>query len=414
MSRAALAAALVALAVVAACTAAPSPTFTVRSERARHPAPAPAIAGPFLRVLHLADFGDPTEQQGAVARGVGEAHRTRPFALALVPGDNVYPCGPDATAPGADACSFAADGNTLAGGFEPPEDPGFARHDGPLSPLAEPPAAEVYLSLGNHDVATWSDCRASDDPVAEGRLKACLELAHRSPVWRMPARHYAVERGAARFLIVDTNLVEQQYGGFALDDEVAFVRDQAPGCRPDACETEPGGCDKPWCFLVGHHPPVTAGLHRRDATPDFLARMDRLLAAGAGRHPGVPRRPRSRPPALALAGGARRARVRERVAGARVGAVRGDVGRRDGGRLRDGPLGLRSARGRARRVAVPLRGRRRRAPLLLRRHRRRGLRAVGLPLTDELRAQYDGRAGPFRGAGGCPRVSRLADPPRER
>jgi tartrate-resistant acid phosphatase type 5 len=283
MSRAALAAALVALALVAACTPAPSPTFTVRSERARHPGPAPAIAGPFLRVLHLADFGDPTEQQGAVARGVGEAHRTRPFALALVPGDNVYPCGPDATAPGADACRFAADGNTLAGGFEPPEDPGFARHDGPLSPLAEPPAAEVYLSLGNHDVATWSDCRASDDPVAEGRLKACLELAHRSPVWRMPARHYAVERGAARFLIVDTNLVEQQYGGFALDDEVAFVRDQAPGCRPDACETEPGGCDKPWCFLVGHHPPVTAGLHRRDATPDYLARMDRLLAAGAGR-----------------------------------------------------------------------------------------------------------------------------------
>jgi hypothetical protein len=284
MTRAARAAGLVSLAVLAAgCAPAASPTFTVRSERARNPGPAPALAGPFLRVLHLADFGDTTEQQAAVARGVAQAHRRRPFALALVPGDNLYPCGPDATAPGADACRFAGDGNTLEGGLEPPADATFARHDGPLSPLAEPPAAEVYLSLGNHDVATWSDCRRRDDPVAEGRLKACLEVAHRSPVWRMPARHYALDRGAARFLVVDTNLLEQEYGGFLLDDEVAFVREQAPACRADDCAAEAGGCDRPWCFLVGHHPPVTAGLHRREATPQFLARTDRLLAAGGGR-----------------------------------------------------------------------------------------------------------------------------------
>ncbi|HSD21658.1 MAG TPA: metallophosphoesterase [Anaeromyxobacter sp.] len=280
MTRAALAAALVALAA-AGCGG--SPTFTVRSERARRPGPAPAIAGPFLRVLHLADFGDPTEQQGAIARGVAAAHGREPFALALFPGDNIYSCGPDPTVSGAAACAFDADGNTLAPGFEPPADGSFARHEAPLAPLAAAPAAEVYLSLGNHDVAAYGGCYQSGDPVAEGRLKACLEVAHRSPLWQMPARHYALDRGPARFLVVDTNLVTGDYGGFAIDDEVAFVREEAPGCRADACDAEPGGCDKPWCFLVGHHPPVTAGGHRTDATPDYLARMDRLLAAGGGR-----------------------------------------------------------------------------------------------------------------------------------
>ncbi len=34
---------------------------------------------------------------------------------------------------------------------------------------------------------------------------------------------------------------------------------------------------------MGHHPPVTAGEHSSDATPAYLARMDRLLGAGGGR-----------------------------------------------------------------------------------------------------------------------------------
>jgi hypothetical protein len=99
----------------------------------------------------------------------------------------------------------------------------------------------------------------------------------------MPARHYAVDAGPARFLVVDSNLLKGDYGGFTLDAEVAFVAAEAPRCRADACEAEPGGCEKPWCFLVGHHPPVTAGEHRTDATPDYLARTRRLLDAGRGR-----------------------------------------------------------------------------------------------------------------------------------
>ncbi|WP_242344824.1 metallophosphoesterase [Anaeromyxobacter terrae] len=280
MTRAAVAAALLAL-TVAAAGCGTTPTFTVRSERARHPRPEPALAGPLLRVLHLADFGDTTDQQRAVSRGVAAAQRREPFALAVFPGDNLYQCGPDPTVPGAAACAFAADGNTVAPGFEAPVDGTFARHEAPLAALAAAPAAEVYLALGNHDVATWGGCARGNDLVAEARLKACLEVAHRSPLWQMPARHYTLDRGAARFLVVDTNLVVGDYGGFTVDDEVAFVRNAAPGCRADACEAEPGGCDKPWCFLLGHHPPASAGGHR--TTPDYHARIDRIVAAGGGR-----------------------------------------------------------------------------------------------------------------------------------
>jgi tartrate-resistant acid phosphatase type 5 len=88
----------------------------------------------------------------------------------------------------------------------------------------------------------------------------------------MPARHYYVDQGNARFVFVDTNLVVRDYGGFALDDEVAFVASMAADCETRLC------------FLVGHHPPVTAGMHRDDlAKPAYVARMATLLDAGGGK-----------------------------------------------------------------------------------------------------------------------------------
>jgi hypothetical protein len=87
----------------------------------------------------------------------------------------------------------------------------------------------------------------------------------------MPGRHYAVDVGPARLIVVDSNLVARDYGGFTLDDEVAFVAAESAGCGARAC------------FLVGHHPPASAGAHRDDATPAGLARMQRLLDAGGGR-----------------------------------------------------------------------------------------------------------------------------------
>jgi hypothetical protein len=87
----------------------------------------------------------------------------------------------------------------------------------------------------------------------------------------MPARHYAIDRGPARFIVVDSNLLLREYGGFRLDDEVAFVAAASAGCAERVC------------FLVAHHPAATAGEHADDGTPAYLARVQRLLDAGGGR-----------------------------------------------------------------------------------------------------------------------------------
>jgi len=270
--------------VAGCCTCASSPEFTVRAPRAISPPSAPPLAGPTVRALHLGDFGDPSCQQGVMASAVEAAHARAPFDLAVFAGDLVYECGPDATLPGAGACTFEPDGVTVTPGYVPPDDPAFAQHEAPLAPLAREPAAEVWVGLGNHDVRLGGGCAKTGDPVAEGRTKACLNVARRTPLWRMGGRHYALDRGAARFLFLDSNLIAADYGGFSLDAEVAFVAAQSPGCRADACEAEPGGCEKPWCFLVAHHPAVTAGGHRDQAEgSEYRARVARVVEAGQGR-----------------------------------------------------------------------------------------------------------------------------------
>jgi len=248
------------------CSCATSPSFTVRNGAALAPPAAPALPPPAVRALHLGDFGEASCQQEAVAGALSAAHRRAPFDVGFAAGDLVYECGPDPSLPGAEACRFAADGNTVAPGFVPPADPSFSVHDGPLAFLGATP---LYVALGNHDVASGGGCGGGGEAVA--RTKACLNVAHAGPQWVMPGRHYAVDRGPARFIVLDTNLVPRDYGGFTLDDEVAFVAAQA------------AGCDARLCFVIGHHPPATAGGHRDDATAGYLARMQRLLDAGAGR-----------------------------------------------------------------------------------------------------------------------------------
>jgi tartrate-resistant acid phosphatase type 5 len=258
---------LVALAGAAGCcTCIGSPSFTVRNGAARAPPAPPAVPAVAVRALHLGDFGDATCQQAAVATAIEKAHRRAPFDLGFAAGDLVYDCGPDVRVPGAAACAFAADGNTVAPGFTAPADASFAVHDGPLAFLGATP---VYAALGNHDVANGGRCGAQDE--ASARTKACLEVAHAAPQWMMPGRHYAVDRGPARFVVLDSNVVARDYGGFTLDDEIAFVAAQSAGCADLIC------------FLVGHHPPATAGDHRDDQDAVYLSRMQRLLDAGGGR-----------------------------------------------------------------------------------------------------------------------------------
>ena len=270
MTRGGALAAAVALVGASGCCRCEAPDFIVRRGAALSPAPMPAPpAGPVVRALHAGDFGDRTCQQDAVGAAILDAQRRAPLDVAIFAGDNLYDCGPDAAVPGAGACRFADDANTLAPGFAPPPDPTFGKHDDPLAPLAAgTPAPRVYLALGNHDVAT---CGAPD-PTTVQRVKACLEVAHVSPVWTMPGRHYLVDAGPARFIVVDSNLVRGDYGGFSFDDEVAFVA--AAGAE----------CDRRTCFIVGHHPPAMAGIHRDDSGMDRqVERSRRLLAAAGGR-----------------------------------------------------------------------------------------------------------------------------------
>ena len=267
------AAAFLALALVAGgcrCRA-PAP-YTVRASPPPAAAPAPP-PGPALRVLLVGDMGDDTAQQAEVARAIAAADARAPFDLALHLGDNLYPCGPDPLLAGAERCDFAPDGNAVAPGFAPPADPAFAakleRALAPLAAGARP--REVFLALGNHDVAAGGGCGAGDlAPAALARRRACLEVAHASALWRMPGRHFAVDRGPARFIVVDSNLLVGDYGGFSIDGEVEHVRAAA------------AGCDARPCFVVAHHPAATAAEHRVDFDAAYVARLRRLEEAAGG------------------------------------------------------------------------------------------------------------------------------------
>jgi len=234
------------------------------------PAPAPP---PALRALVFGDFGDDTCQQAAVARGMAAAHSRAPYDLAFSVGDNIYECGPDVTLPGAAACAFEPDGNTPRPGYVPPADGRFERmFERPLSFLVrggEP--VPVWLALGNHDVNVTEGCREGGlDAEQIGRVRACLEVAHRGPHWRMPARHYVVDEGPARFIVLDSNILVGDYGNFGFDAEVAFFAEASQGCR-----------DRP-CFAVAHHPPASAGRHGAEGSMQ-VQRLRRLQEAAGGR-----------------------------------------------------------------------------------------------------------------------------------
>jgi hypothetical protein len=232
-----------------------------------------AVPSPSLRVLHLGDFGEPTPQQAVVAGAAAALHARSPFALALFAGDLIYECGPDASRPGAEACTFASDGNTVATPPEGPADPAFARHEAALAGLLVGRPVRTVLALGNHDVWSRNDCGVVDLGVEEAsRRKACISVAHTSPLWSLPARHYLVDEGPARFVVLDSNTIYADYGGFTFEAELAFLAGALRGCERRAC------------FVLLHHPPVTAGVHEGDfKTPERVARMARLEAAAGGR-----------------------------------------------------------------------------------------------------------------------------------
>jgi tartrate-resistant acid phosphatase type 5 len=247
--------------------------YTVQPGPAEVP-PAPPEFGTGLRVLHTGDFGDHTDQQAAVAGAAAALHARSPFALALFAGDLIYECGPDPTRAGAEACAFAADGNTVATPPAGPPDPAFARlHEVPLAGLLAGTPVRTVLALGNHDVYSNYVCGVAELGMDEtARRKACIAVAHASPLWSLPARHYVVDEGPARLIVLDSNAVYADYGGFTFEAELAFLAGSLEGC------------DRRSCFVLLHHPPVTAGEHEADFTDaGRVARMAQLQAMAGSR-----------------------------------------------------------------------------------------------------------------------------------
>lgn len=226
-------------------------------------------------MLVFGDFGHRTLLQTLTARGMRRAAEARPFDLALQLGDNLYMCGPDPLRPGADGCRFAEDGATVPDGTPSPDDPIFRVNEAPLEGLRDRDGGPlpVYLALGNHDIG-WGGarCVVPDLPPEEAtRRRACLSVARRSPAWRMPARHYVVDRGPIRLIVLDTNLVVADYGGFTLEQELAFLREATTPCGAERL-----------CFVAGHHPPA-ALVGWRPVRSGYRGRMERLVAAAQGR-----------------------------------------------------------------------------------------------------------------------------------
>jgi hypothetical protein len=230
---------------------------------------------PQLRVLFFGDFGDPTPQQRRVTRAALAWHEQFPFDLAFQPGDNLYNCGPNPTLPGAEACRFGPDGATVDPGYTPAADPLFERNEAPLRALqgSGGGAIPVYLALGNHDVGMEPFCTVPGMTRDEWmRRRACLEVAHRSPTWRLPGRHYVVDEGDVRFIVLDTNVVVADYAGFTLDAEAAFLRAAAAPCATRRC------------FVVAHFPPaIASGSSPPGPADPWLLRTRGLVAAGDGR-----------------------------------------------------------------------------------------------------------------------------------
>ncbi|WP_242333543.1 MULTISPECIES: metallophosphoesterase [Anaeromyxobacter] len=244
--------------------------------RAEPLGPRPASRSETERVLVFGDFGFQSIPQRLVAGAMRRATRARPFDLALELGDNIYHCGPEPTRPGAETCRFAEDGLTVAPGASPPDDPLFRVNEAPLAGLRGRHGGPlpIYLALGNHDVGLGggSCARPALGEVEAMRRRACLAVARRSPEWLQPARHYVLDRGDVRFVVLDTNVVVRDYGGFTLEEELAFVREATAPCGAGRL-----------CFLVGHHPPAAVHWYGTRRPLPYGARMARLLAAAGGR-----------------------------------------------------------------------------------------------------------------------------------
>ncbi len=209
-------------------------------------------------------------QQAVVAEAMASWSRSHPLDLVLSPGDNVYECGPDPLLPGAASCAFGPDQNTVSPGYVPPVDRASRSSSRSRSPACSATGSPSRC-CSRSATTTWPPSAAAAAGARSERVWPAVAPASRWPTarraGRCPGRHWVHDQGPARFIGIDSNLLQQDYGGFSFDDEVAFVAEAA---RP---------CGEKLCFVVAHHPSVSGGEHRADVTPEYLARVKRIEQA---------------------------------------------------------------------------------------------------------------------------------------
>ena len=346
-----------------------------------------------LRVLVFGDFGYQSIPQRLTAGAMRRATRARPFDLALELGDNLYYCGPDPTRPGAETCRFEDDGATVAPGAKPPDDPLFRVNEAPLAGCAGAMARRCPSTSRSGTTTSASRRRCARPVLGEVetmRRRACLAVARRTPTWIMPARHYVIDRGPVRFVVLDTNVTVRDYGGFTLQDEIAFVREATATC----------GAER-HCFLVGHHPPAVL-LGERAASPHRTRRASSSSSPPLGQGPRVLRGPRAHAPAR-LAGRPRRVHLGQHRDG-RLQGLHDSLARARAGPLRELGVGVRGARGGRARLPDRVRRHERRGPPLLR-GRHHGAVPVGLVRLTSMGAEARHGAGSGSRANARPSAS---------
>jgi tartrate-resistant acid phosphatase type 5 len=173
-----------------------------------------------IGVLIFGDAGVGTQGQHDVADGMWNLCKTKPCALAIGLGDNIYPSGVTSA-----------------------QDPQWkTAFESPYKKFIEAPDRDFWMTVGNHD--------------RRSSIDAQLRYSERSPIWKMPGEDYAIP-GLPKWLniyVLDTTFIAK--GGDIPTFQSAIEKNFQEQLQRAAAHL----CKKPgWRILATHHPLVSNG-----------------------------------------------------------------------------------------------------------------------------------------------------------
>jgi tartrate-resistant acid phosphatase type 5 len=187
-----------------------------------------------IGMLLFGDSGDGSKAQYDVATGMWQLCERLSCGLALGLGDNIYPSGVTSVS-----------------------DPQWqSKFDSPYRKFVQSAQRDFWMLVGNHD--------------RRGSVAAQIHYSQQSPIWRMPARDYAIPR-LPRWLnvyVLDTTFIAP--GADIPHFQNAFEKnfeDQLKRASAHLCK-RPG-----WRVIATHHPVVSTGARNN------VFREDNLFAA---------------------------------------------------------------------------------------------------------------------------------------